>query len=113
MSNIYFSQAQAPPRGKRRAYRKLLKETKKHGKRTKRKAIRDTVLRWTDGIVPYRFVSGHFRKFLLLPLNTRLTIGIQVGYDIFGSIRITEFVCTCSLFLDFHIMHLKISINSI
>ncbi|XP_060580699.1 balbiani ring protein 3-like isoform X2 [Ruditapes philippinarum] len=49
------------PRGKRRAIKKLIKENKKKAKRTKRKAIRDTVLRWTDGIVPYRFVPGHFQ----------------------------------------------------
>ncbi|XP_045199753.2 zinc metalloproteinase nas-15-like isoform X2 [Mercenaria mercenaria] len=56
-----LAQAQAPPRGKRRAFRKLVKEARKKSKRTKRKAIRDTVLRWTDGVIPYRFVSGHFQ----------------------------------------------------
>lgn len=30
--------------------------------RTKRKAIRDTVLRWKDGIIPFKYVTNHFSK---------------------------------------------------
>ena len=39
------------------------KRRKTQNGRNKRKAIRDTVLRWTDAIVPYIFVTGHFSKY--------------------------------------------------
>lgn len=46
-----------PGRGKRSATgRKLQKKT-----RSKRKAIRDVILRWKDSVVPYKFVTGHFQ----------------------------------------------------
>lgn len=45
-----------PSRGKRQAIRNM----KRKARRQKRKAIRDVILRWPKGIIPYKFVTGHF-----------------------------------------------------
>ncbi|KAL4220458.1 hypothetical protein ACF0H5_020859 [Mactra antiquata] len=60
---------QVPPRNRRKAFRKMMKEARRH----KRKAIRSAILRWDEAVVPYRFVSGHFQDKELYMINSAMT----------------------------------------
>ena len=65
--------------------RRELKRRAKKARRSKRRAIRDVVLRWDNGVMPYKYVTGHYSKLAVFLCGTTVPFSIAYSSSVMSS----------------------------